>query len=66
MEQPVDADSFGKALLLKGVDKSLLESLMGDAQVSYQDKKQSVFDLLEDLDVADCFAKTVDIAKKQA
>ena len=51
---------------MSGVDKTLLESLMGDAQVSYQNKKQSVFDLLEDLDVADCFSKTVDIAKKQA
>ena len=46
-----------------GVQKEKLQGLMGDAQVMFGNKKQSIFDLLEDLDAEDCFDKAVQIAK---
>lgn len=59
----IENDTFGKALLSSGVSKEELQGMMSDAQVVFNKKKQSTFDLLEDLDVEDCYWKVLQIAK---
>lgn len=65
MGEEIESDPFGKALLSGGVDKTLLKTLMGDAQVNYKGKWQSMFDLLEDLDSADCLDLALRVATSQ-
>uniref|UniRef100_A0A7S3PG99 Nucleoside-diphosphate kinase n=1 Tax=Aplanochytrium stocchinoi TaxID=215587 RepID=A0A7S3PG99_9STRA len=59
----VNEDPFGKALILNGIPQNKVEELMGDAQVPYEGVKQSIFDLLEDLDSEECLIKALNICK---
>jgi hypothetical protein len=56
-------DSFGKALLSTGVPLEMLKAWCDDPQVSFDGKKQSLFDLLEDTDAGDCLKKGAAIAE---
>jgi len=53
----VDADPVGKALMKLGISKQTLTDWFGDPPVQFEGQKQSIFDLLEDLDVGDCLEK---------
>ncbi len=58
----LDTDAFGKALLASGIPKDTVVAWTKDPQVPYEGKKQSLFDLLEDLDYEDCLKRAQDIA----
>jgi len=60
---PLAEDKYGKAMVASGVPLSVMQEWTEDPPVSYKGKKQSIFDMLEDLDVADCLKKSVEIAK---
>uniref|UniRef100_A0A7S3X5Z4 Nucleoside-diphosphate kinase n=1 Tax=Strombidinopsis acuminata TaxID=141414 RepID=A0A7S3X5Z4_9SPIT len=57
----IEADYFGKALLSLGIPMGTIKAWCDDPAVLFQGKKQSLFDLLEDLDGRDCLKKSVDI-----
>jgi len=59
---PLEEDAFGKALLAAGISELTITQWTKDPLVLYQGKKQSLFDLLEDLDRDECIAKAQDIA----
>jgi nucleoside diphosphate kinase len=56
-------DSFGKAMLAVGVPLKTIKCWCDDPPVPFEGKKQSLFDLLEDLDGADCLKKSAAIYK---
>lgn len=56
------ADPFGKALLASGVPLKMAKAWTDDPPVNFEGKKQSIFDLLEDLDGKDCLEKSAKIA----
>jgi len=56
------ADPFGKALIASGVPVKTIKTWTDDPSVSFENKKQSLFDLLEDLDGRDCLEKSAKIA----
>ena len=58
----LESDAFGKALLAAGLPKATILSWTKDPQVEFEGKKQSLFDLLEDLNCGDCLAKAQAIA----
>jgi len=58
---PIEKDFFGKAMIALGVPVGTIAAWSEDPAVSYKGKKQSLFDLLEDLDSADCLTKSMDI-----
>merc|ERR1712217_177439 len=58
----ISKDFFAKGMLASGVPLDMLKAWCDDPQVSYDGKKQSLFDLLEDLDAGDCLAKSSKIA----
>jgi hypothetical protein len=55
-------DFYGKAMLASGVPLNMALAWCDDPPVSYEGKKQSIFDLLEDLDGPECLAKSGSIA----
>jgi hypothetical protein len=55
-------DFYGKAMLASGVPLDMALAWCDDPPVSYEGKKQSIFDLLEDLDAPECLAKSGSIA----
>jgi nucleoside diphosphate kinase len=55
-------DQFGKALLASGVPLKMVKAWTDDPPVSFEGKKQSLFDLLEDMDGTDCLEKAAKIA----
>jgi len=57
----IEKDFFGKAMIALGVPVGTIAAWSEDPAVSYKGKKQSLFDLLEDLDSADCLKKSMDI-----
>jgi len=57
----IEKDFFGKAMIALGVPVGTIAAWSEDPAVPYNGKKQSLFDLLEDLDSADCLKKSVDI-----
>jgi len=59
----ISKDFFGRGMLASGVSLEMLKAWCDDPQVSYEGKKQSLFDLLEDLDAGDCLAKSGKIAE---
>eukprot|EP00408_Alexandrium_pacificum_P059772 CAMPEP_0171172622 /NCGR_PEP_ID=MMETSP0790-20130122/9811_1 /TAXON_ID=2925 /ORGANISM="Alexandrium catenella, Strain OF101" /LENGTH=387 /DNA_ID=CAMNT_0011637479 /DNA_START=52 /DNA_END=1215 /DNA_ORIENTATION=- len=59
---PLSKDYFGKAMLASGVPLVMLQAWCDDPPVSFQGKKQSLFDLLEDLDGGECLKKVAEIA----
>lgn len=65
LEMSIESDAFGRALLAAGIPEATIKEWSVDPQVSFEGKKQSLFDLLEDLDSAACIAKCVEIAKAQ-
>ncbi|EOD23527.1 hypothetical protein EMIHUDRAFT_239514 [Emiliania huxleyi CCMP1516] len=58
----LEEDAFGKAMLQAGIPRATIMEWTKDPQVAFEGKKQSLFDLLEDLDYADCLAKAQKIA----
>jgi hypothetical protein len=58
----IEKDFYGKATLASGVPLSMLNAWTADPPVMYEGKKQSIFDLLEDLDAKECLAKSGKIA----
>jgi len=58
----LEKDSFGRALLASGVPQKMIEAWTDDPPVQFEGKAQSLFDLLEDLDGADCLKKSKEIA----
>eukprot|EP00440_Ansanella_granifera_P016125 gb/GFBE01017515.1/.p1 GENE.gb/GFBE01017515.1/~~gb/GFBE01017515.1/.p1 ORF type:complete len:421 (+),score=131.88 gb/GFBE01017515.1/:1-1263(+) len=63
LEQGLEEDFYGRALLTE-IPANKLKEWLKDPAVNFEGKKQSVFDLLEDLDSRDCFRKCVDILKE--
>jgi nucleoside diphosphate kinase len=59
----IETDAFGRAMLSKGVPMTMIKAWTDDPPVMFEGKKQSLFDLLEDLDARDCIAKSALIAK---
>jgi len=57
----IEKDFFGKAMIALGVPASTIAAWSQDPAVTFQGKKQSLFDLLEDLDSASCLKKSVSI-----
>jgi len=55
---PLKDDYFGKAMLAKGVPLATIKAWSDDPAVQFQGKKQSLFDLLEDLDGRECLKKS--------
>lgn len=55
---PLTEDFFGKALLAAGVPLEMAQSWCEDPAVMFEGKKQSLFDMLEDLDARDCLKKS--------
>eukprot|EP00967_Tisochrysis_lutea_P101379 scaffold152075_cov31-Tisochrysis_lutea.AAC.1 len=62
MGATVDKDPFGKAMLDAGIPKATILEWTKDPQVTYEGKKASLFDLLEDLDNDACLEKAQKIA----
>jgi len=62
MGAKLEDDAFGKAMLESGIPKDTIMAWTKDPQVSFEGKKQSLFDLLEDLDYDACLAKAQAIA----
>jgi len=60
---PLARDYFGKAMLASGVPLAMLKAWCDDPAVNFEGKKQSLFDLLEDLDGAECLKKAAKIAE---
>mmetsp|Transcript_376 Transcript_376/g.843 ORF Transcript_376/g.843 Transcript_376/m.843 type:complete len:434 (+) Transcript_376:80-1381(+) len=58
---PVESDFYGKAMMALGIPKKTILEWGQDPAVSYEGKKQSLFDLLEDLDSSSCLKKGADI-----
>jgi len=61
----VSDDYFGKALLAAGMPLATIRFWCTNPDVVYEGRKQSLFDLLEDLDVRDCLQKALAIASDQ-
>ncbi|KAL1498532.1 hypothetical protein AB1Y20_013853 [Prymnesium parvum] len=58
----LEDDPFGKAMLAAGIPKATILEWTKDPQVTYEGKKGSLFDLLEDLDYDECLKKAQAIA----
>eukprot|EP00929_Paragymnodinium_shiwhaense_P037244 TRINITY_DN1987_c0_g2_i1.p1 TRINITY_DN1987_c0_g2~~TRINITY_DN1987_c0_g2_i1.p1 ORF type:complete len:2122 (-),score=771.88 TRINITY_DN1987_c0_g2_i1:341-6706(-) len=59
-------DDFGKALGAANIPVNTQTEWLSDPQVEWHGQKQSLFDLLEDLDVADCIGKAARLVKADA
>jgi hypothetical protein len=59
----LSTDPFGKAMLAAGVPLKTIKSWTDDPPVPFEGKKQSLFDLLEDLDGKECLKKSAAIYK---
>eukprot|EP00930_Biecheleria_cincta_P104599 TRINITY_DN9697_c0_g1_i5.p1 TRINITY_DN9697_c0_g1~~TRINITY_DN9697_c0_g1_i5.p1 ORF type:complete len:330 (-),score=64.74 TRINITY_DN9697_c0_g1_i5:3-959(-) len=59
-------DPFGKLLINAGISEETIRSWTADPAVYFEGRKQSVFDLLEDLDVEACVDKARKIAAEAA
>mmetsp|Transcript_97417 Transcript_97417/g.313875 ORF Transcript_97417/g.313875 Transcript_97417/m.313875 type:complete len:392 (-) Transcript_97417:237-1412(-) len=57
----IEGDCYGKALVALGVPVATVSAWSQDPAVTFQGKKQSLFDLLEDLNSAECLKKSVAI-----
>lgn len=58
----IENDFYGKALVANGVPLDMVKSWCDDPAVNFEGKKQSLFDLLEDMDAEDCLLKSTKIA----
>jgi len=59
---PIANDFYGRAMLAQGIPLRMIQEWTDDPAVNFEGKKQSVFDLLEDLDSRDCLKKSKLIA----
>jgi len=57
----IENDYVGKAMLASGIPMGTIKAWCEDPAVSFEGKKQSLFDLLEDLDGRNCLTKSVGI-----
>merc|ERR1712136_270642 len=55
---PLETDRYGRAMLASGVPLATIQAWCDDPAVPFEGKKQSLFDLLEDLDSRDCLRKS--------
>ena len=62
MSAKLEDDPFGKAMLDSGIPKDTIMEWTKDPQVAFEGKKQSIFDLLEDLDYDQCLARAQAVA----
>jgi len=60
---PLESDPYGRAMLSSGVPFHHMKAWTDDPPVNFEGKKQSIFDLLEDLDARDCLKKSVAVSK---
>jgi len=58
---PLETDFYGRAMLALGIPASVIRHWCDDPAVRYEGKKQSLFDLLEDLDGKECLKKSASI-----
>jgi nucleoside diphosphate kinase len=68
LKQSIADDAFGKALIDAGVSEAMIKDWSVDPQVvlpGEDGKKGSLFDQLEDMDLEECIAKSVEISKAQ-
>lgn len=64
LNQKIENDSFGKALLSAGLSKNTISAWSVDPRVVLPGgEKGSVFDALEDMNVEDCLTKLVELNK---
>jgi len=63
LDASAQSDFYGRAMLALGIPLETLASWSSDPAVPFQGKKQSLFDLLEDLDSAACLKKSVRILR---
>ncbi|CAK0899561.1 unnamed protein product, partial [Prorocentrum cordatum] len=61
----VSGDPFGEALIRTGVPADTIGAWMQDPAVLFGEKRQSLFDLLEDLDSGPCLQKALAIFEQQ-
>jgi len=59
----ISKDFYGAAAVASGVPLEMLKAWTDDPPVNFEGKKQSIFDLLEDMNAADCLKKSAEIAK---
>jgi len=59
-------DLFGRALLVMGLEPVTLKAWYDDPLVDFEGKKQSLFDLLEDLDAAQCLERCALLGRPSA
>merc|ERR1719220_2632779 len=59
---PLNQDYYGRAMLALGVPLQTIAEWTQDPAVLFGGKRQSLFDLLEDMDGHACLKKSVDIA----
>lgn len=59
LNQTPEEDVYGAELIAAGVDSETIKAWSSDPAVDFEGSKQSLFDLHEDLDAADCTAKAV-------
>ena len=60
--QDIKTDVFGAGMLASGIPEATIVDWSSDPQVEFEGKKQSLFDLLEDLNARDCLEKAKKIA----
>lgn len=60
----LEDDEFGRLLLLNGMKKETILEWSKDPQVTFDDKKGSLFDAFEDMNMSDCIAKACGIKKE--
>ena len=65
MGASLEDDPFGRAMLSSGIPRATIMAWTKDPQVMFEDKKASLFDLLEDLDYDECLSKAQAIAGVQ-
>jgi nucleoside diphosphate kinase len=66
MGVPIGRDKFGRMMLSAKLTSATIKAWSVDPQVNIEaDKKGSIFDALEDLDVDPCLAKIVELSKLQ-
>lgn len=68
LKRSITDDAFGKALIDAGVSEAMIKDWSVDPQVvlpGEDGKKGSLFDQLEDMDLEECIAKSVEISKAQ-
>jgi nucleoside diphosphate kinase len=61
----IDKDMYGSAMVTSGVPLATIKAWTDDPPVNFEGKKQSLFDLLEDMCPEECLKKSVEISMQQ-